>query len=749
MDFPLQFICAGHKYANFEEYVPAPCFRKSFNLKAQPQKAELLICGLGFYELYINGENITKGPLAPYISTPSHLYYYDLYNIEDKLKAGENVIGVVLGNGMQNSFGGYIWDFEKGSWRGSPKLALKLCAELNGESICIEADESFNTHASPTDFDELRCGEYYDARKEMPGWSAPGFKEEGWSPALIAPRPTGSPALCEAEPIVITHQLKPISIKPVKEGYLYDFGANCAGVPCLKIKGSAGQEVSLEHGEHLLADGSLDLKNIKFVPDGYVQRDKYICKGGEEECFVPRFTYHGFQYIYVTGITEEQAKPQLLSYLVMNSDLKERGSFSCSDETANTLQLFTRRSTLANFYYFPTDCPHREKNGWTGDAALSVEHMLLNINPEQSYKVWLRNICLSQRQQGDLPGIVPTGSWGYHWGNGPAWDCVLTYLPYYTYRYRGDKEILAENSACIFRYLRYVSGRRDEKGLIHIGLGDWCPPARGASDYVSPLEFTDTVMCLDICRKAEQIFVVLGQSLEADYAKKLGDAFKAAIRKHLVDFSTMTVAGSCQTSQAMALALGVFEPGEKLLASKRLVELVEEKDGHFDTGILGARFIFHMLSKAGYSDLAFNMIVREDFPSYGNWIKRGATSLWEDFRPEGEDPASLNHHFFGDISAWFIKRVAGIIVNPKFFNPNQLIIKPCFVSQLTNAKAHHETPFGKIESAWQRSGENEICLKVSVPGGMEGKLVAHTGWRFDDGLGEKPALTGEYKLVRV
>lgn len=205
----------------------------------------------------------------------------------------------------------------------------------------------------------------------------------------------------------------------------------------------------------------------------------YICKGEGEETYTPSFTYHGFQYVLVTGITPEQATSDLLTYVVMNSDLKERGGFTCSDPTVNTLQELTRRSDLANFYYFPTDCPQREKNGWTADAALSSEHLLLNLSPETSYREWMRNICKAMDDRGALPGIVPTGGWGFHWGNGPAWDNVLLYLPYFVYLYRGDKTILEESAASILRYLHYLTTRVNEEGLIKIGLGDWVSAGPG------------------------------------------------------------------------------------------------------------------------------------------------------------------------------------------------------------------------------------------------------------------------------
>lgn len=581
MEFPMQFIRATSVTGTHEAPVPAPYLRRAFEVKEACQ-GRLLIGALGFYELYLNGRRITKGALAPYISNPDDIVYYDSYELA--LQAGENVLGLWLGNGFQNNPGGHIWDFDKARFRGAPQVALRLTyTGPDGTERTLESDDSFHTAPSPVLFDDYRFGEHYDARLELPGWNAPGFDDSGWQPALPAPMPRGEARLCEAEPIVVTDELKPVSILPEGDGYRYDFGKNCAGVCRLTIRGRAGQRVELLHGEYL-EDGKLTVRNIWFGDNPLVHRDVYICKGEGEETYTPSFTYHGFQYVLVTGITPEQATPDLLTYVVMNSDLKERGGFTCSDPTVNTLQELTRRSDLANFYYFPTDCPQREKNGWTADAALSSEHLLLNLSPETSYREWMRNICKAMDDRGALPGIVPTGGWGFHWGNGPAWDNVLLYLPYFVYLYRGDKTILEESAASILRYLHYLTTRVNEEGLIKIGLGDWCPPARGSDQYKAPLEFTDTVLSMDIAEKAAYIFGVLGMAPQQTFAASLAAQFRAAVRERLVDFSTMTAAGNCQTSQAMALFYGVFEPGERPAAFDRLLRLIEEQDGHMDTG---------------------------------------------------------------------------------------------------------------------------------------------------------------------
>ncbi len=742
MNFPLHFIRATEHYTTFDKPVPAPYLRRSFHVE-KAATAHILICGLGFYELYLNGRRLTKGALAPYISNPDDILYYDAYEAE--LQAGENVIGVWLGNGFQNNPGGHIWEFDKAAFRGAPQLAFRLEYDNGTDNPClIESDGQWRTASSPLLFDDYRFGERYDAQLEIPGWNLPGFDDSKWSPALDAPLPRGERRLCAAEPIRVSGEIAPVSIVKQDEGYLYDFGVNTAGVCRLAINGRAGQQVDMRFGERLV-NGRLDTRNIWFDDSPLVHRDVYICKGGEAS-YTPAFTYHGFRYVLVTGITEEQATPALLTYLEMHSVLEERGGFSCSDKTANALQEMTRRSALSNFYYFPTDCPQREKNGWTADAALSSEHMLLNLSPENSYREWLRNICKAQDDRGALPGIVPTGGWGFDWGNGPAWDCVLVYLPYYTYIYRGDTTVLTECAASIMRYLHYLTTRVNDEGLLAIGLGDWCQVGRDSGRYVAPLEFTDTVLAKDIADKAAFIFHIIGMDEQEAFALSLARRWRAAVRQRLIDTATMTAAGNCQTTQAMALFYNIFETGERSAAFERLLSMIEEKDGHFDVGVLGGRVLFHVLSAFGRSDLAFDMIVRPDFPSYGNWVARGATTLWEDFQPEGGPVSSLNHHFWGDISSWFIQTLAGIRFNPHRENHGEVDFRPAFIPQLEHAEGFHLAPAGRISSRWQREGEGDICLTVELPADMTGHIWLENSFVFDDGLAVKPAVSGVYHI---
>lgn len=762
MKFSTKFVAASREYATFEKLVSAPIFRREFEL-GKAKSAQITICGLGIYELFINGQRITRGLLSPYLYNPDDILYYDCYDLAPYLNEGKNVIGIWLGNGMNDSFGGQVWEFEKARWRSAPKVAFCLEAELeNGEKVEFDSSADLKCTESPIYCDDIRIGEFYDATKEVGDWTNVGYDDSAWRDTIPAETPRGECRLCDVDPILPTREIAPVSVKPgkisldfggthgllkplpdeinngfpegeeIREGFIYDFGVNAAGLCRLHIKNAKpGQKIIMQFGEKLAEDGGLDLRGMTFLPHRYNHRDIYICKGGDET-YMPRFTYHGFRYCLVIGIDDSQATSELLTYVVMNTSLKDRSHFKCSDEMANKLWDAAIVSDLANFYHFPTDCPHREKNGWTGDAALSAEQMVMALSPERNWREWMHNIAKSMNDEGAIPGIIPTGGWGFAWGNGPAWDVVLVNLPYYAWIYRGDITIAKENATPILRYINYITTRKDEKGLIHIGLGDWCPAARNG--YVAaPLEFTDTVTCIDICTKAAKLFGALNMKPQQAFAETVRDELYAAARKYLIDTATMSALGRCQTTQAMAIYYDIFTDAEKPFAFARLVELIEKNDGSFDCGILGLRVIFHVLSKFGRTDLAYRMITKTDFPSYGYQIAHGATSIWEDFRLDSDSPNSRNHHFFCDYISWFMKNLVGINVNPYENDASEIRLAPRFIDALDSASGDYDSVGGKVSAEWVREGE-DILYTFDIPSGVKAEIVLETGFKFDDGL---------------
>ena len=760
------FISATTEMSTLYKSIPAPYLRKRISVGEGIGEAKLSVCGLGFYRFWLNGEELTRGHLSSYVSAADDVIDYDVYDLTGKLLPGENVLGFQLGNGMQNGFGGYVWDFDKATWRSAPKLAVCLrLTHKDGTVTELEADESFRCAPSPTICDDLRQGEFYDARLEIPAWNLPGFDDSGWTPAIPVEAPRGQSVICEAHPIVCTRELMPVAIKPdtvltiahheeTFSGYLYDFGENCAGVPLLKLQGQPGQKITMIFGEYIREDGTFTVDNLWFIRPEYlemplyIQKDEYTCKGGEEEVWAPGFTYHGFRYALVCGITQEQATKDLLTYRVMNTDLGDKGGFSCSDTVVNKLQRMTEIATLANFYHFPTDCPHREKNGWTGDAVLSAEHTLLNYDAADNYYEWMRHVRASMEPAGNFPSIVPTAN---GWGNdvNPAWDVVLVHIPYMVYRFTGRRDIVEETLPEIWRYINLLISVTNEKGLVDVGLGDWCAPY----SYRSPVEFTSSVTCMDLCEKAVFLFRQLGRENQADFCKVQAASYRAAIRKHLIDWETYTAVGcdsphvGSQTSQAMAIYYDVFTDEEKPRAFQVLLEKIREENDHLDTGVLGARVIFFVLSRFGHTDLAHKILVDPTYPSYGQWVARGETSLCEDFNRYDQQIASLNHHFWGSISAWFIDCIAGIRFNPEADDIHRVDFVPHFVTGMEHASGYHICPDGRIEAAWQRTGESTIELMLTVPAGIHGHLILEKNWvEAESGLSALDIHRGTYHL---
>lgn len=741
------FIKASKYYADYDRHIAAPYIRKAFDIDNIPKSAKLYICVSGFYLLYLNGKEITNGMLAPGISNPHRVCYYDEYDISRHLVKGKNCIGVILGNGFANQTV-TSWEFNRHEFRAP--LAMSLQVDFDGETF-LKSDQSFKTHPSPIIYDMYRYGVHYNARLEIPDWCSADFDDANWAFVMPADAPKGKIVLQTADRIKKQYELKPQKITKqsdfcylktslnngselpythIDKGYLYDFGYNCSGICRLKIKGEAGQKITLRHGERL-SDGKFNINSIYTLKEDYkdyihlLQTDIYILKGGDEEIFVSPFAYHGFRYVFVEGISDKQATKDLLTYIVFNSDVKRRAHFSCSDKTMNTLYEMGIRADLSNFHYFPTDCPHREKNGWTGDVSASCEHILLNFKASESFRSWLVQIRAAQKDSGAIPGIVPTFSWGYDWGNGPSWDSVLANLMYYCYKFDGRTDILEENADSLYKYLKYISRLRNEKGLIEYGLGDWTEPGVTNERFSSPQILTNSAETFDIARKSEYIFGVLGMKGRQKYASVLADELKFAMREHLLGKENCVAAGSCQTSQALFLSYGIFSRNEEKKAVRKLCDIIEKKGGHIACGKIGLRVIFSVLVKYGFADTAINMICRDDSPSYGNMIKRGATALCEATEEDGVHE-SENHHFLGDIIRVFSEDIAGLKINPYMRDINEVLISPAYPSKLDFAAADYETPKGVVSAKWEKCMKG-IKIYADIPKGVKASFKMPDG----------------------
>lgn len=726
MIYSKKFISGTKQYNTYSKHVNAPILRKEFLLDKLPEKAELTITALGFYEFYLNGKKLTRGALSPNITNPDNTLYYDNYDITEHLKVGGNAIAFVLGNGMQNT-DFKQWDFHKASFRSAPKVALAL--ELDN-ALFMEADESFKCANSPITYDDLRSGEYYDARQEKVGFSLYGYDDSKWTQALLATTPKGRPTYNDIPPIRVTDELKPVRIIRGLGYCTFDFGVNTAGVVRLKLNGIYGQKLLFTIGETLYKNRACQ-SNLKFsrnqVPKNYFQNIIYISAGNSEE-YTPSFTYFGGRYVTVKGLKPSQINEDTLTFLVMNTDFEKAGDFISDDEVLNKLQEMVVRSNKANYYHFPTDCPQREKNGWTGDANLSAEQLTLNHDTQKAFINWLKAMVDAQRADGRIPAIVPTDNWGYGWGSGPNWDAALFELPYVIYKYYGDKSIIELTADAMVKYLGYLESKISAENTVEYGLGDWCQIGVKHREYDTPIVVSDTLAAIDFTIKASIMLEVVGDKEGAQKARELSTRLRNGFRTHLIS-KELEVKGSAQTAQAMAIYYGAFEKEEVPTAYKWLKKYIERDGGQIKIGVIGNRVLFRLLSDMGDVDLAYKLIAQKEKLSFAQWIKEGATTMREEFTilnncaelsrkdKKALRHYSLNHHFWGDISAWMIKYLGGICVNPSGHDAREVVIKPCIPSGLNYVKAWYRTIGGVVST--ERKGN---LVKIIVPDGIKATL---------------------------
>lgn len=692
--------------AAWTQKAPSPMFRKSFEVKRPIRSATVSVCGLGFYELHLNGGKVGDHVLDPSFTRYDKRVLYVTYDVTDRVKQGSNAIGAMLGNGWYNSYARDAWNFDQTPWRNRPTLLVRLHIVLDDGTVqTVATDGSWRAAIGPIVRDGIRNGEVYDARREMPGWDAPDYDDASWAAAEVVAGPKGTLRAQMLPPAKVEETVAPVSVTEPKPGvFMVDMGRNIAGWTQLKVTGPAGARVSMRSGERLTPEGLLENATIRVhVYTGPFQTDSYILKGKGEEVWEPRFVYNGFRYVEVTGFPGK-ATVENFRGRVVHTAFKDAGSFECSNDLLNQIQTLTLRSYRGNFVDgYPTDCPHREKNGWTGDAHLAAEQAMYNFNNTAAYEKWMNDFKDEQQPDGNLPGIVPTSGWGYQWGNGPAWDSAFVLIPWYLYQYCGDTRVLAEHYDGMKRYVDYMTSRSKDHLVSH-GLGDWVPANTVTPEIVtsSGYYFVDATI---VSRAA----ALLGKTDDAKKYADLASAIRKAFNAQLYKGNGVYANGS-QTALSCAVYQGLTDAKGRALAVERLAENVKRCNDHLDTGILGAKYLFHALSDNGQHELAYRIATQTTAPSYGDWIRRGATTLWEDWG----DGASRNHIMFGDISAWFYQTLAGINLDPDRPAFKHIVIRPRPVADLKWVRAQHESPYGIVASQWKLDGE-KLTLDVTVP----------------------------------
>ncbi len=713
----MQYISHGTQVNSMKNHVNAPLFKRIFD--SNVSSATLNITVVGLYKLYLNGQLLNRSFFAPYMSNPDQVVYTDSYNLDGLLLPQNNVLCVLVGNGFAVSEDSDIWLNSTAPYRAAPKFALSV---VDGDNIILQSDEQFKATNSPITFDDFRCGEHYDARLEIADVLT-SLSLDGFEQVNVVEPPKGDILPNNTQPIVAEAARKAVRIIKNDVGFLYDFGVNDMGLCRLSVDGVSGQQIDLYCGETLTENNCLDLRNISFDTFpmfGYVQHDSYICKDGKQT-YLPNFTWHGCRYCEVTGVTDEQATADAVVFIPTHTELPKISDFQCDNETVNKIAEITLRSDVSNFMFYPYDCPQREKNGWTADAALSTEQLLYAFDAAPSYRQWLQMIVRAQRNDGALPGIVPTAGWGFNWGNGPAWDSVLVEVPYQLNRFYDDNQVVMDCADAINKYFDYITSRLNEYGLVAIGLGDWCQTyALYADRYETPLEVTDSLTMVDIANKTIAMFRNAG--INADkiitFRKNILDKFK---NKYLHD-GKVTV--QTQTALAMCLRLDVLSADEQKTCFNDLLTLIHGQDDHFRVGVIGYKYLFDTLVEHGEQDLCLKLITQKSYPSYGYILEKGATTLWESFhefdwdenglitrRDGSEALPSFNHHFWGGVLAWIYKYIGWINVK----SGNSIVIEPIVFADVNSATTSYSNNGKNVTVSWTRT-QNKVQLSIDVNG---------------------------------
>ena len=701
--------------SNDKEFGPAPMFRKAFTIDKNIVSAKLYISAAAYYKLYLNGEVPDDIKLDPGYTHYDKRNLYTTYDVTKFLRKGENVVATVLGNGFYNEIAPVAtWDFEKARWRDRTKMIVEIRVTYeDGTTLLVSSDDTWKTAIGPHVYNNIYSGETYDAREEILGWNKPGFDDTNWNNAVQAKAPSPKLVAQTTQPIRVTKEYPAVSMQSFGDTvFVFDFGINLTGVCDLKIKGSRGTKVTLTHGELLKENGHLEMRNLdiyyKPIAGVEFQTDTYILKGVGEESFSPEFTYHGFRYVEVKSDRPITLKKEDLRALFIHTDLERVGSFTCSNELLNKIWRASNQSYLCNLHSIPTDCPQREKNGWTADAHVAIDLGLLNFDGIKFYEKWMNDFIDNQKAEGNISGIIPSSGWGYDDWIGPVWDAALFIIPDALERYYGDTRTIEKMYPTCEKYLNYLKSREDKDGTVTYGIGDWV-----YYKTQTPTEYTTTC------------FYYWDNVLMAHYAKIIGNdsrpynkkamALREFINKKYFNASTCLYANGSQTAQAIALALEIVPREYEAKLAENLNKAIVGNNYHLDFGVLGSKYVPRMLSKYGYAETAYKMATQKTAPSWGNWIQQGFTTLAETWvlSPEFRD-ASVNHVFLGDISAWMVNTLAGINYDNERRGFEKIIIKPDYIEDLSWVKGEYKSVKGLIKSEWIRLGDM-IKLSVTIP----------------------------------
>jgi len=696
---------------------PAQYFRKEFTTAKTIKSARVYVTSHGLYQIFLNGKKVSTDLFTPGWTSYKNRIQYQTYDVTSMLQA-KNTVGAILGDGW---FRGNIgWSSQNGYY--GSKLALLAQFQINytdGTSEVIGTDQSWKVSNGPILFSDIYNGETYDARKEMSGWSGAGFNDSGWEKATVADLSKKILIAPQGVAVKAIEEIKPIKLITTPTGEtVFDMGQNMVGWVRLNVQGKKGDQVTLKFAEVLTKEGNFYTDNLRSAKC----TDNFILNGSGIETFEPHFTFHGFRFVKIEGLSAQPSLDQITG-VVIHSDMTPTGTFVCSDPMINQLQHNIQWGQKGNFLDVPTDCPQRdERLGWTGDAQVFSMTAAFNFNVAPFYTKWMRDVAADQLPNGRVPHVIPDVL--KQEGGSTAWADVSVIVPWTTYLTYGDQRILEVQYPSMKAWVEYMKNRAGEKNLWtgDTHFGDWLAFASNRSDYTGATTEKDLIATAYYSYSSgllAKIAAIIGQNDDAKKYAKLSDEIKKAFQKEFVTPAGRLVSNT-QTAYSLALAFDLLPEDLIPKAAKYLADDVE-KMGHLTTGFVGTPLLCKTLSAQGYDDLAFMLLNRKEYPSWLYPVTQGATTIWE--RWDGQKPDgsfqdvgmnSFNHYAYGAIGEWLYRYVVGMDIDPENPGYKHILLAPHPGGGLTNAGVEFNSVYGKVKSAWKLDG-NDFVYEVTVP----------------------------------
>lgn len=686
-----------------KQYLPAPYLRKEFTVATGVKRAIIYATAQGVYELSLNGQRVSNDVFMPGWTDYKQRIYYTAYDVTDLLKEGPNAIGAILGDGW---FRGNISCVGQNKYGNKLRFKAQLHIDYdNGQSKILTTDSDWKASYGPILESDMQAGEVYDARLEMPGWSQAGFDQSSWSPIV-----TGSSLmpLLQAYPGVPVRAVKELPAVKVTEPtpgtYVFDLGQNFSGWARLKVNGQAGDEVTMIFAEMLKDDGSaytINLRSARAV-------DTYVLKGGGEEVWEPRFTFHGFRYVQVSGL-KEKLTADAITGIVLYSDSPESSSFECSNPMVNKIQENIVWGQSSNYLEVPTDCPQRdERLGWTGDTQVFIRTGCYNQDVSEFFTKWMVDLMDTQNRQGLFGNQAPV----FHGHGAAAWACAGIICPWTIYKVYGDTRMIETHYDAMVRYMD-ACGKDGLGGRKVHTWGDWLAPGgRPPTAFISAAyhAYTTSLMA--------EMAVALGKIDDATKYNKQFQDIRAHFQKTFVK-PDGKIESELQTAYCMALSFDLLSAAQRKQAEAHLIARIKADNYHLTSGFLGIPILLPTLTEMGRSDIAYRMIQNTTYPSWGYSIEQGATTIWERWNSYSKDKGfgdvkmnSFNHYSLGACGEWMFRSMLGIETDGAGFK--KITMKPELGEGITWAKGHYDSIQGRIGSDWKIENKT-FHWNITVP----------------------------------